>query len=174
MARKLVVDIVGDARSLERAFKRSARSAKTFDRSMTKTGRRSSRLRRYRPARCRARDRLARRGRDRLRLPGRLRRDAEAQKVAAQTNAVLKSTGGRPSVTAKQVEKLAESLMLKSGVDDEVIQSGENVLLTFTNIRNEAGKGNDIFDQATKATLDLSVALGQGHVRARRSRSARR
>ena len=53
--------------------------------------------------------------------------------------------------------------MKKTGVDDEAIPSGENLLLTFTNIRNEAGKGNDVFDQATTATLDLSVALGHGH-----------
>jgi phage-related protein len=85
---------------------------------------------------------------------------AEAEKVTAQTEAVLKSTGGAAKVTAKEVEKLAESLMKKSGVDDEAIQSGENVLLTFTNIRNEAGKGNDIFNQTTAAALDMSVALG--------------
>ena len=82
-------------------------------------------------------------------------------KVAAQTTAVLKSTGGAANVTAKHVDELAGALLEKSGVDDEVIQSGENMLLTFRNIRNEAGKGNDIFDQATKATLDLSVAMGK-------------
>lgn len=85
----------------------------------------------------------------------------ESQKVMAQTNAVLKSTGGAAKVTAGHVSDLAGSLMRKSGVDDELIQSGANVLLTFTKIRNEVGKGNDIFDQATKATLDMSVALGQ-------------
>ena len=79
----------------------------------------------------------------------------------AQTNAVLKSTGGAANVTAKEVSSLAESLMQKSGVDDEAIASGENLLLTFTNIRNEAGKGNDIFNQATGVMLDMSVALGQ-------------
>ena len=85
----------------------------------------------------------------------------EAQKVAAQTNAVLKSTGKAAHVSAKQVEDMAESLMTMSGVDDELIQQGENLLLTFKNIRNETGRGNDIFDQATKAMLDMSVALGQ-------------
>jgi hypothetical protein len=85
----------------------------------------------------------------------------EAQKVTAQTNAVIKSTGGAANVSAAQVDKLAESLMLKSGVDDEAIKSGANLLLTFTNIRNEAGAGNDIFNQTTKATLDLSVAMGK-------------
>ena len=85
----------------------------------------------------------------------------QGQQVAAQTNAVLKSTGGVANVTAGDVEKLGEALMRKSGIDDEVIKSGQNMLLTFTDIRNEAGKGNDIFDQATKAALDLSVATGK-------------
>lgn len=85
---------------------------------------------------------------------------AEAEKVTAQTNAVLKSTGEVAKVSAKDVDKLATSLSLKSGVDDEVIKSGENVLLTFTKIRNETGRGNKVFDRATKAALDMSVALG--------------
>jgi hypothetical protein len=85
----------------------------------------------------------------------------EQQKVAAQTGAVLKSTGGVANVTAKQIESLSTALMKKSGVDDEAITSGQNLLLTFTKIRNETGKGNDIFDQATVATLDLSVAMGK-------------
>jgi hypothetical protein len=86
---------------------------------------------------------------------------AQGQKVAAQTTAVIKSTGQAANVTAKEVSDLAEALMMKSGVDDEVIASGENMLLTFKSIRNEVGKGNDIFNQATKATLDLSVAMGK-------------
>lgn len=86
---------------------------------------------------------------------------SSAAKATAQTEQVIKSTGGAARVTAKHVDALATALMNKSGVDDEAIKSGENLLLTFTNIRNAAGRGNDIFDQATKATLDLSVALGQ-------------
>jgi len=85
---------------------------------------------------------------------------SEASKVSAQTEAALKSTGGAAGTTAKHIGTLAEKLMKKSGVDDEAIQSGENLLLTFTNIRNEAGKGNDVFDQTTKAALDMSTALG--------------
>ena len=85
----------------------------------------------------------------------------ESQQVTAQTNAVLKSTGKAAGVTAKQVDDLATSLMKKSGIDDEAIKSGENLLLTFTNVRNEAGKGNDIFNQATATMTDMSVALGQ-------------
>lgn len=83
----------------------------------------------------------------------------EAQKVQAQTAAVLKSTGGAAHVSGKQVNDMADSLSMLSGVDDEAVQSSENLLLTFRNIHNQAGKGNDIFNQATKATLDLSVAM---------------
>lgn len=84
----------------------------------------------------------------------------DAQKVMAQTDAVIKSTGASANVTAGEVEDLASALSKKTGIDDEAIQSGENLLLTFTNIRNEVGEGNDIFDQATVAALDMSVALG--------------
>lgn len=83
----------------------------------------------------------------------------ESVKVGKDTAAVIKSTGGAAKVTAGQVGKLAEQLSLKAGIDDELIQSGENVLLTFTNIRNEVGKGNDIFNQASAAALDLSVRM---------------
>jgi hypothetical protein len=85
----------------------------------------------------------------------------EGQKVSAQTAAVLKSTGGAAKVTSSEISKLATALSRKSGIDDEVIQSGQNMLLTFTNIRNEVGKGNDIFNQATSTITDMSVALGQ-------------
>lgn len=82
----------------------------------------------------------------------------EGQKVAAQTGAVLKSTGGIANVTAAQVANLASEQSRLTGIDDELIQTGENLLLTFKNVRNEVGAGNDVFNQATKAALDLSVA----------------
>lgn len=85
----------------------------------------------------------------------------EAHKVTAQTNAVIKSTGGVANISAKEVDKLSTALSNKSGIDDEVIKSGANMLLTFTNIRNEAGKGNDVFNQTLPILNDMSVALGQ-------------
>src|SRR4029077_17451193 len=85
----------------------------------------------------------------------------EASKVSAQTAAAIKSTGGAAGISAAGVAKLAGSLMKKSGVEDEAIQSGENLLLTFTKVQNKVGKGNDIFNRATKTMLDMSVALGQ-------------
>lgn len=94
-------------------------------------------------------------------LRGGLAELGEQQKVAAQTAAVIRSTGAAAQVTADQVSDLAGELQELSGKDAEAIQAGENLLLTFKTIRNEAGAGNDVFDQATKAALDLSVAFGQ-------------
>jgi len=86
---------------------------------------------------------------------------AESQKVAAQTRAVLKSTGAVANVSAKGVDRLATAISRMSGIDDEAIAAGENMLLTFTNIRNGVGKNNKIFDMATKATIDVATALGR-------------
>lgn len=86
---------------------------------------------------------------------------AGLQQITTQTAAALKSTGGAAGVTAKQVRDLANEINNYSTLDDDAVQSGENMLLTFTNIRNEAGKNNDIFTQTTKIMADMSVALGQ-------------
>ena len=82
----------------------------------------------------------------------------ESQKVGALTSSIIKSTGGAAKVTEKQIGDLASALSRKTGIDDEAIQTGSNLLLTFKNVRNEAGAGNDMFNKATAAALDLSKA----------------
>jgi hypothetical protein len=84
----------------------------------------------------------------------------EAQVVQARTTSVLKSMGKQAGISAKGVSDLAGAISAKAGIDDEEIQSGENLLLTFKNIRNEAGKGNDVFSQTTQLAVDMSKALG--------------
>lgn len=84
----------------------------------------------------------------------------EARRIAAQTGAVIKSTGGIAGVTAGQIDKLSTALSLQTGIDDDLIAKGSNLLLTFTNVRNEAGKGNDVFNQATGILADMGAALG--------------
>jgi phage-related protein len=82
----------------------------------------------------------------------------ESQKVGAATAQIIKSTGSAAGLTAKQVGDLSSALSLKTGIDDELIQSGQNLILTFKNVKN-AGDGADaIFDRTTKAALDLSAA----------------
>lgn len=82
---------------------------------------------------------------------------AEANRVTAQTDAVLKSTHGAAGMTAAAVDALSNKYMNLTGIDDDVVKSTENMLLTFTNIGSKGG----VFDQATKTALDMSVALGQ-------------
>lgn len=78
-----------------------------------------------------------------------------AEEVTAQLNAVLASTGGIAGVTADMATGLADSLSGVTRFEDDAILSGENLLLTFTNI------GSDVFPQATETMLDMSQALGQ-------------
>jgi len=88
----------------------------------------------------------------------------DANKIAGQTAAVIKSTGGVANVTAKQIDRLSASIMAKTGIDDDAIKSGTNMMLTFTNVRNEAGKGNDVFNQATSVLTDMTAAMTGGNV----------
>jgi len=90
----------------------------------------------------------------------------ESERIARQTEAVIKSTGGSAQVTSKHIGDLASEISKLGGVDDELVQQGENMLLTFTKVRNEAGKGNDIFDQATRAANDYAAATGTDVVNA--------
>mgnify|MGYP000947047687 CR=1 FL=1 len=80
----------------------------------------------------------------------------EAARVMRQTTAVIDSTGGVAGITAGHLSDLAGSLSDISAVDDEVIQQGGNLLLTFRNVRAEGG----IFDDALASALDMSAAMG--------------
>jgi phage-related minor tail protein len=85
---------------------------------------------------------------------------ADAERASAQTAAALKSTGNSARTSVAGIETMAMSLRRMSGVDDEIIQKGANVLLTFTKISNAGGKAGGNFDKATEAALNMSVALG--------------
>lgn len=81
------------------------------------------------------------------------------QTLASKTGAVLKSTGNAAGTSVAGIQKLAGQLESLSGVDEELIINSQNVLATFTNIRNKGDK--PIFDKAAKSALNMSVALGQ-------------
>jgi hypothetical protein len=84
----------------------------------------------------------------------------ESQKVMKQTEAIIKATGEAAGMTAKEVSNLATTLSNKTGIDDEQIQTSLNMLLTFKQVRNEAGKGNDVFNRAAGLMLDLGNVFG--------------
>jgi hypothetical protein len=81
---------------------------------------------------------------------------AELERLTQQTAAAIETTGGVAGQTTASIRALAESLEDLTTVDDKAIQSGENVLLTFTNI------GEETFPAATKAAVDLAVAMAEG------------
>ena len=78
------------------------------------------------------------------------------EKAQQQTQAAIESTGGAAGVTAQQVRDLASSLEDLTTADDKTIQQGENLLLTFTSI------GKDTFPAATKAMVNMAIALNKG------------
>ena len=84
----------------------------------------------------------------------------ESQKALAQTEAIIKATGGAAGVTAKQVSALSEKLSMQIGVDDELIQKSANLLLTFKQVQNQVGTNNNIFDQAVILAQDLGNVFG--------------
>jgi hypothetical protein len=91
---------------------------------------------------------------------------AESARIARITENVIKTTGGVAGMTADRIGDLATAISNKTGADDEAIQSGANLLLTFTQVRDVVGKGNDIFSQATATAVDMAAAMNNGEVSA--------
>lgn len=78
----------------------------------------------------------------------------EAQRVEAQLDAVLRSTGGAAGMTKDAILDLASALSRQSTYSDDAILKAENLLLTFTNI------GSETFPMATAAMVDMAAAMG--------------
>lgn len=82
------------------------------------------------------------------------------ERLNAQTATAIRSTGGVANVSARQIQNFSQRMQDLTGIQQETVIEGQNLLLTFTNVRNEVGAGNDIFTQASTAMADLSVAMG--------------
>ena len=81
----------------------------------------------------------------------------ELESVTVATNTVIDSTKGIAGQTAQGIRDLSEEYeTLNANMDDKVIQSGANMLLTFTNIREKA------FEPALEAALNMNEAMGGG------------
>jgi len=81
----------------------------------------------------------------------------EGQQVAASTAQGIKTMGAAAWTSADAIGALSESISNKIGVDDELIQSSANLLLTFGNVKNEVGAMNNVFDRAVWAAQDLAA-----------------
>jgi len=82
----------------------------------------------------------------------------DASAGTAQLTAGIKSTGNAAHVSVKGMTDLASSIQDYSGQTDDSIVATENLLLTFTNIKNVGP--NKIFDQATVAAADMAAKMG--------------
>jgi len=78
------------------------------------------------------------------------------QRVDAQTNAVLQSTGDISGATLQSVQKLADTIENSTPILHTNAQAAENMLLTFTSI------GHTELPTATKAVIDMATAMNGG------------
>jgi hypothetical protein len=81
------------------------------------------------------------------------------ESINAQTAQTIKSMGNAANVSAGQVEELANKLEAMTATEAESIQEGANLLLTFRNISDQFGEGNDIFTQTTEIMVDMARVL---------------
>lgn len=83
-----------------------------------------------------------------------IRNTVEQERVTAQLNATLRSTGRFSQETSDALRAQAAALQDVTAYGDEAVIGAQNILLTFRRIGGEA------FPRATEATLDLATAMG--------------
>jgi hypothetical protein len=83
----------------------------------------------------------------------------DAERLGAQLQARIESTGGAAGLTKERLLELADSLSAAGGLSaatDDAVLSAENLLLTFTSIKGS------VFEDTTAAVLDVATAMNQG------------
>jgi len=82
----------------------------------------------------------------------------DASAGSAQLAAGIKSTGNAANVSLKGMNDLASSIQGYSGQTDDSIVASQQLLLTFTKIKNT--DTDKIFDRATTATANMAAKMG--------------
>lgn len=84
--------------------------------------------------------------------------EAEQSEVAVKRlQQVYKSMGITSAEAVKQNERLASSLQMQIGIDDETIMLTQAKLATFKSLSSEVGRMSGIMDRATKAAFDMQA-----------------
>lgn len=78
------------------------------------------------------------------------------QRIGALTVATIKATGGAAQRSKSDIDAHAASIEKLSGIEAETVTEGQNMLLTFRNIKGQR------FDEATSAMTDMAVAMNKG------------
>ena len=87
-------------------------------------------------------------------------RAEEMGSANAITAQLIEQTGGAANLTSGQIKDMNAQLALQTGIDKALIAQGSNVLLTFKNIADQAGEGNDIFARTQALMLDVATVMG--------------
>ena len=147
--RAITVEILGNARGLMGSFKDAEKAGKKFGDSMTGLKGAITTIG------------LGAAGAEAFSFgKSALQAAEESRKVQKGIEASIKATGGAAGVTAKEIDNFASKMQYKTGIDDEAIKTSQGLLLGFKAVKNESGKGNDIFDRASVAMLDLGKKMG--------------
>lgn len=68
--------------------------------------------------------------------------------------------GGQSETVANRLLDVADATARKIGVDDDLIASTQAIVMSFEDIGKSANVTGGLFDQVTKAALDMSVLFG--------------
>jgi len=77
-----------------------------------------------------------------------INRAEEMDSQYAITEEVIRNTGGAANVTAEEIKEMNLELAQTTGIDKAVLTEATNVMLTFANVSDEAGKMNDVFSRS--------------------------
>ncbi len=91
-----------------------------------------------------------------------VKRFSSLQKSAALLNNAIQNTGNAAGVSAAYIDRLAQSIQNKTGIDREQIEMSAQLLLRFKRVHDEAGKGNNIFTRTLGIVNAVATATGKG------------
>jgi hypothetical protein len=83
----------------------------------------------------------------------------EAAQGQAKLGAVLKATKEAAHLNVKEMNELAQSLAETTLFEDDAVTGAETILATFKKVRDEVGKGNDVYSRAIRDIADMSTVL---------------
>jgi hypothetical protein len=82
------------------------------------------------------------------------------QKANQQTAAALARVGPQAKLSSAGIQSLAGELQKLSGIDDQVIQTGQNMILTMSGLDVGTAQGAKTFESASRAMVDFAEATG--------------
>lgn len=83
------------------------------------------------------------------------------EKSTKQTDITLRRFGDGAKISAGFVADLAKALQRKSGLDDQAIQSGQNMLLTLGSIDVKTKSGAKTFKIASRSMVEFADSMGK-------------